>query len=318
MAIIDSKGRLHGKLGNVVYRTVGKTAIVQSKAGEVKQTAATKQSAMEFGLASNCSKIIRTAFFPLTYTADGGMINRLNGAVLKCIKNSENQKRGERDLHDGDLKFLEGFQFNRYSPLNSALKIRPIAELDSSNRIRVQIPAFKDIADLLHPIHSQSCVLRLMILAINFRDDYYQYTSYIDIEIAKRELFLGHEWRPEEVLPSGSIAFVSASLHYYGASGMVEEAISLNSRECSPAELLAAFKVPPAESETDNDDSAVAGDGTLNRFPLNNYRGREILKDLQKLRQQQQKKQDNGLVITGKVKSKPLVLPKGKIQVQKE
>ncbi len=109
MAIIDTRGRLHGKIGPVVYRTVGNTNIAQIKAAKVRQTYATKESAIEFGLASNTAKVIRKALYPLTYTADGGMINRLNTAVLKCIKTAEGKEKGERDLHDADLRPLEGF-----------------------------------------------------------------------------------------------------------------------------------------------------------------------------------------------------------------
>ncbi|HTN22029.1 MAG TPA: hypothetical protein VL125_16235 [Pelobium sp.] len=243
------------------------------------------------------------------------MVNRLTGAVLKCIKSSEEKARGERDLHDADLRHLEGFQFNRLCPLNEALKVRPTVELDNSNRLKVDIPAFKDVSDLQSPMYSHHCVLRLMLVAVNFREDYYEYISYIDIELKNRVLFEGREWYPEEVLPAGSLAFLSVSLHYFGPSGMAEAPISLNSKECSPAELLAVFKVPLRGEENTAESSERIAEATK-RFPLNNYRGGEILKDLSKLRQQGEKKSAKSVADkTGVTEASGFVLPKGKIDV---
>lgn len=322
MAIIDSRGRLHGKVGPVVYRTVGKTSIVQIKAAKVRQTHATKESAVEFGLASNSARIIRMALFPLTYTADGGMINRLNTAVLKCIKSAEDLQKGERDLHDADLKNLEGFQFNKHSPLDQVLKVRPVAELDADKRVKVHIPAFQQQGGLQRPVHSYGCILRLMLVAVNFREDYYEYCSYTDIDLGRGNSFAGYDWEPEEVMPEGSIVMLSVSLHYLGASGMVEQPISMNTKEFSPAEIVAAFHVPVSEAgdkQTPEQATQAVEEEMLKRFPLNNYRGEELKKKIQKMRVQQEKKY--GKKVAEKqvqVKQAFFEMPKGRVVFKKE
>jgi hypothetical protein len=321
MAIIDSRGRLHGRVGPVVYRTVGNTSIAQIKAAKVSQTFATKESAVEFGLASNTARAIRKALFPLTYTVDGRMINRLNTAVLNCIKAAEGMKKGERDLHDGDLRYLEGFQFNKNSPLDQVLKVRPVAELDANNRVMVHIPAFQQKGGLQRPAHSYGCILRLMLVAVNFREDYYEYCGYTDIDLGIGTNFAGHDWQPEAVVPEGSILMLTASLHYLGASGMVEQPVSMNTKAFSPAEIVAAFKIPVSavgEPEVQQQKDA-ADEEIMKRFPLNNYLGEELKRKMRKMREKQEKK--HGKQAEEKqVQAKLAVfeMPKGRVALKKE
>jgi len=86
MAKVDKKGFLHGKVGPVVYSVKWQQQFVSEKATDVKQTSATKESALEFGLASSSAFVIRDAFSSTCFMSDPGMINRLNVAVLRCIK----------------------------------------------------------------------------------------------------------------------------------------------------------------------------------------------------------------------------------------
>src|SRR5690606_26619675 len=130
MAIIDKKGFIRGRIGNTVYRKVGDTNIIQSRPARVRQTAATKESALEFGLASSTAKVLRHMFAGLSHYADGGMINRLNNTVLNAIRNGNGANPGQRHLHQGDLSQLVGFQFNRNSPLEETLAIAPVISVE--------------------------------------------------------------------------------------------------------------------------------------------------------------------------------------------
>lgn len=319
MAIIDAKGRLHGKVANYVYRTVGNTSILQSKPANIKQSLSTRESAMEFGLASNCARIIRQAFYPHALHADGSMINRLNVAVLKCIKNSYGKARGERDLHDADLKHLEGFQFNKNSPMREVLLVRPVAELGADNRIKVSIPAIRERGDLQSPQYSFSCTLRLMLVVMNFRENYYEYVDFKEITIGDGAGIPAQEWQPKEVLPAGSIALLSASLHYYGASGMQEQPVGLNSAAFSPAELLAALQVPLATEEKVAQQHTATPKQETKRMPLNGYYGEDILREMRKQREKWEKrhgKKENTKVL--KVTANSMEFQKGKVFFKKE
>jgi hypothetical protein len=244
---------------------------------------------MEFGLASNCARIIRSAFYQYTAMADSGMINRLNVAVMKCLRNSYGKVRGERDLHDADLQHLEGFQFNRQSPLNEVLLVRPVAQLDAANRIKVSIPEIRERSDLHSPAHSYSCTLRLMLVVMNFRENYYEYVNFKEIIIGYNTTVPEQVWQPEEVLPAGSIALLSASLHYYGNSRMQEQPVGLNSAAFSPTEMLAAFQVPLEEGKTAVSESSNTTGKETKRMSLHGYYGENILREMRKQREKWEK-----------------------------
>src|SRR5690606_1298867 len=279
----DNRGRLHGKIGAVVYRSLGSSSIVQSRPGSVRQTLSTKESALEFGLVSNCGRILRALYSGYTCYSDGRLLNRMNVALLKCLRDSE-KPRGERDLQDGNPEHLKGLQFNIHSPLTEALAVRPECFLEEG-KVRVHLPAFKENGQLLQPKYSRSSVLRLMVVAINFREGYYEYLAYQDIEIGRGAVIAAQDWQPELVLPAGSMVLVSASLHYFGMRGPDGEALSLNSTACSPAEIIGAYKIADAEEpEQDQQASLQQKSQSTYRHILIDYRGRAILEEIARRR----------------------------------
>ncbi len=291
MAVIDSKGRLHGRVGNVVYRTIGNTMVVQSTPGKVKQTLSTKESALEFGLVSNCGRILRELYSTFACYSDGRLLNRMNAALLKILRDSDKQ-RGERDLHDGNPKHLEGLQFNVNSPLTEALTVRPVCRLEDQV-IKVQIPAFKEHGRLNQLRYSRHCVLRVMVGAINFREGYYEYLDYKDIPVEWGAITPGQEWVSEVALPAGSIVLVTASLHYFGMKDINGEALSINSKEYSPAEVIGAYSIAAeAQSEASAEDSVAKDMADQKRYPLTNYRGKEILNEIVRKRKRDKKYQN--------------------------
>ncbi len=298
MAIIDSKGRLHGKVGNVVYRTVGDMRIVQARPARIRQTLSTKESALEFGLASNCGRILRSLYASFTCYSDGRLLNRMNTALLKVLKDTE-KSRGERDLHDGSPQHLQGLQFNINSPLTEMLAVRPICSMEDGG-IRVQLPAFNMSEDLQLPKHTKNAVLRLMIAAISFREGYYEYLDYKDIPLQYGKVIPEQEWLSDVALPAGSIVLVSASLHCFGMNGIDGEPLSLNGKEYSPAEIIGAYKIDEAvkvevkneiESRGETADQTISKKTFLNRHRLINYRGEEILKEIDRKRKRDKKYQ---------------------------
>lgn len=316
MAIIDNRGRLHGRVGNTVYRTVGNTSIVQIRPSRVKQTLSTKESAMEFGLASNCGRILREIYASFASNRDGRMINRLNAVLLKCIKDSE-KGRGERDLHDGHPGHLQGFQFNAHSPLDKALAVRPVCAMEEG-RVRVNLPEFKENGQLQPVRYGRRCVLRMMLVAVNFRENYYEYLSYQDIAIDRGETIPEQVWMPDVALPSGSIVLVSVSLQYFGLKDVTGDAHPVNNKEFSPAELIGAFAIAKEEPSVTG---AVAG-AEYKRHPLTNYYGQDILDEIARKRKkdkgyQAMLRQKEQVEANGKIAATS-GLPKGKVFYRKE
>lgn len=283
MAVIDSRGRLHGKVGNVVYRTVGNTNIVQSKPGRVRQTLSTKESALEFGLVSNCGRILRELYSTFTCYSDGRLLNRMNAALLKSLRDSD-KPRGERDLHDGNPEHLKGLQFNVNSPLTEVLSVRPECFMEEG-KLRVHLPEFKEYGQVQQPRYSKGFVLRMMVAAINFREGYYEYLAYKDIAVERGAVVPEQDWEPEVTLPAGSIVLVSVSLHYFGGKDVDGERLGINSVACSPAEIIGAYRV---EDEVKDE---VEEETVSNRHPLINYRGKEILDEITRKRKRDKKYQ---------------------------
>ncbi|WP_353134149.1 hypothetical protein [Pseudopedobacter sp.] len=321
MAVIDNRGRLHGKIGNHVYRTVGDIHIVQAKPGRVRQTLSTKESALEFGLVSNCGRILRELYSSFTCYSDGRLLNRMNAALLKCLRDTD-KPRGERDLHDGNPEHLDGLQFNVNSPLTEMLPVRPKCSMEDGV-IRVHLPSFQS-RQLQQPRYSKYAVLRLMIVAISFRDGYYEYLDYKDIEVKQGTLVSEQEWISEVELPAGSLVLVSASLHYFGMQDVNGERLALNSLDCSPAEIIGTYKIVEKEQNEPPAEVSITSDSHPERHRLINYRGKEILDEIARKRKRDKKYQAS-LVRTKPQKvenenvslgMKPLI--KGKILYKKE
>lgn len=102
-----------GKLENQVgYRRNGHY-FIRAMAQSVRQTGATRQSAREFGIASNKAKLIRHAIGPLLdITPDNTCVNRLNKALI--------QAGNER------LQELQGFRFNRHAAVEQFFCQQPV------------------------------------------------------------------------------------------------------------------------------------------------------------------------------------------------
>ncbi|RRN77829.1 hypothetical protein EIM50_17620 [Pseudoxanthomonas sp. SGD-10] len=298
MAVLDSRGRIRGKIGNVVYRTVGNTSIIQSRPGKVRQTLSTRESALEFGLVSNCGRILRDLYSTFTSYSDGRLLNRMNAALLKCLRDTD-MPRGERDLHDGNPEHLQGLQFNINSPLTEALAVRPECVLEEG-KVRVHIPEFREYGQLQQPRHSKACVLRMMVAAINFREGYYEYLAYKDIAIERGATVPQQHWQPEVALPAGSMVLVSVSLHYFGMRDINGYRPTINSVACSPAEIIGAFKVADRKEEQVEPEQDVVA----NRHPLINYRGSEILNKISGKRKQDKKYQER--LVRNKTGSEPV------------
>lgn len=200
---------------------------------------------MEFGLASSTAKVIRQVLDPAYSRYDGKMINRLNSAVSACIRNSSSKGRGDRDLHDGHLACLDGFQFNAASPLHEELQYQPECCLREDGKLLIRLPAQQLKRRKSH--YRAEYTLRLLVTAIDFRQEWTRYLKHEDITLAYNLAFEGREWLVEDI-PAGNIILVSLSLQATEYNSM-HEPQSLNTKEWSPSAILAAYSTGGQEPE---------------------------------------------------------------------
>jgi hypothetical protein len=82
----------------------------------------TRENGAEFGRACKAGKYLRVAFRPLYMdTSDSRMVSRLTQLMTKVVKSDEVHERGQRDVMDGDLELLVGFDFNIRGKLTTTL-----------------------------------------------------------------------------------------------------------------------------------------------------------------------------------------------------
>ena len=82
--------------------------------------ARTRENNSEFGRAGKGGKLIRTAIRTLLQHAkDSRVVSRLTTQLLAIIKTGPVSKRGERNLDEGELTLLNGFEFNNNGKLST-------------------------------------------------------------------------------------------------------------------------------------------------------------------------------------------------------
>lgn len=104
----------------------------------------TRQNMAEFGRAGKASKLIRDTLRPVIGPIkDGRMIYRLSSVLMQAVKLDAINDPGLRNLVDGDLQILNGFEFNAGSFLASSL-IAPFGSATDrvTGKISVDIASF--------------------------------------------------------------------------------------------------------------------------------------------------------------------------------
>ena len=313
MAIIDKRGILHGSVDNIVYRGYLDKQVAQIKPKKFKQTLASKESSLEFGLCSSTARVIRHAF-GYTYSGyDGRMINRMNSAVRNGITASQ-KARGERDMNDADLSFLSGFQFNNNSPMPKVLRARPETYLDAENKMCVKLPAITQ-KDIQGPRNGANYIIRFAAIAFDFKNRVFCYNSVKEIKIGYKLDFGGGVIQLEDEVIKGRLVLLSMSIHASANDGFggIE---TLNSKTWSPCELIGAWHTA-GESEGGKDNNIKK-----DRMIEVAYCGNDILKAIARLREKAQvtiNQQKKAVQAKPKIeiKLKPdtgPVLPKGDIK----
>ncbi|MEJ5961350.1 hypothetical protein [Pedobacter immunditicola] len=244
MATSDDSGKFKGNIGNLTYRIFNGIAIVQTRPGPktVKQTVSTKASSVDFALSSNRAKVLREILYPMIRGMhDNKMVNRLNAAVGDVIRSNMTLAPGYRDLEDGDLQFLDGFEFNRHSPFSKMLKAKLRLDQNYLEGIKISLDAFDVKEAMTFPEMASGCTLRVLLSAVSLARNEYQYcgTAELDIPVNSEEV-PEIEWSFLNGLPENCLFVASCSLEYY-EDGLFDS-VSLNHKHFNPVALIGLMK----------------------------------------------------------------------------
>ncbi len=122
--------KITGTIGDIVFYKNQDGWLVRSKGGvsrnRLKNDPAferARENNSEFSRAGKAVGMFRRVFYGLLQYADSRMTGRLTSALVKVIQSDIIHDRGQRNIHDGNIEMLKGFNFNIRSNLSTTLFI---------------------------------------------------------------------------------------------------------------------------------------------------------------------------------------------------
>jgi hypothetical protein len=156
-----------GKIGNLIFYDFRGKPSVRSMPAKIKQTRATRDSAKLFGKAASIARSVRHGLLPLhSDLSDRTLMNRLNGAMLQCLKTGI---PGCKNFAE-DLPFLKGFAMNTEREISWRTNKTVKAHFNSEGKLVVTIPAFNVQDDLSAPAGTKSIILKAGACSISWED----------------------------------------------------------------------------------------------------------------------------------------------------
>jgi hypothetical protein len=152
--------KLEGTIGDITFYKSKDGMLARGKGGvdasRIQSDAAfqrTRENGEEFGRAGTAGKILRLAFRAFLQNAsDSKMVSRLTKAMLEVIKADATSTRGQRNVLDGELEMLEGFDFNIDGKLSSTIFVAFTSAIDrATGALTVSIPAFSPLNAIAVP-----------------------------------------------------------------------------------------------------------------------------------------------------------------------
>lgn len=113
----------------------------------------TRENGMEFGRAGKAGKTLRLNIRGLLKrTADPRMVSRLTREMMRVIKSDTDNGRGERNVLDGDLVLLQGFEFNVRTALNMTFTAAFTPAINrATGALTVAVPVFDPLTAVIPP-----------------------------------------------------------------------------------------------------------------------------------------------------------------------
>ncbi len=143
--------KLKGSIGDVTFYKTEDGHMAREKSGVSGDRIAndpafqrTRENGKEFGRAGKAGKVLRTAFRALMlHSADSKVTSRLTAFMMKIIKQDTVNARGERNVIDGGLAAVQGFEFNKHAMLGATVFAPFTTSIDRvSGELEVVVPVF--------------------------------------------------------------------------------------------------------------------------------------------------------------------------------
>jgi len=196
MAKQSSLLKITGKLDDLIFYKTRDGYVVRRKyAGtgkRVKHDPAYerfREHQSEFGRAGKAARLIRTALYSqLHETADYQMTSRLVRDLHAIIRSDTVNLRGMRTITDGNIKLLEGFDFNINAPFKRVFHAPYNITVDNSGRSFIlHLPAFTPAKTISFPEYATHAELCATAVALNFDEENYDLRTTEKLRLQKTD-----------------------------------------------------------------------------------------------------------------------------------
>jgi len=152
--------KLKGTIGDITFYKSKDGYLARQKGGVDKERfhndpkfQRTRENAAEFARAGKASKALCTAIRPvLNKTQDSRMISRLVKSMMQVIKADQVSNRGLRNVLDGELILLQGFDFNGNARLSATVYAPYTTTIDrATGLVEVNVASFVPDSQIVAP-----------------------------------------------------------------------------------------------------------------------------------------------------------------------
>jgi hypothetical protein len=184
--------KLEGTIGDISFYKTQDGMLARTKGGVSSERIRsdvsfqrTRENMAEFGKAGAAGKLLRTAFRHfLQNGADNRMVSRLTKEMMTVLKADATSTRGQRNVLDGELELLQGFDFNINGKLATTIFFPYVATIDRvAGILKVAIPAFVSADTVVAPEGTTHIKLVSAGASVDFEGEAFETVSSLSADI---------------------------------------------------------------------------------------------------------------------------------------
>jgi|GEM_PF-1267095 len=185
MATLNGIVRFSGQVGDFIFYRRGKKDVVRSKALTHQLSENSKKSAKDFGEASRNAAYIRKAFAAMVKDyGTGDLTTRLTKRMHAVFKSITAAHAGHKKISDGNLKLMEGFEFNAYTSLGNLLLQMPKMTLQDNGFIGLRVPKLATGHCVKAVGRSDAYMLQVMVFNLDLQTGHYEILKVHDLKVS--------------------------------------------------------------------------------------------------------------------------------------
>jgi len=180
MAIQTGILKLQGRIGDLSFFTSAYGDMVRRAAGptgeQIKKNPAfkeTRKHLADFARTGKATKLTRAAFATqFKGVADPKMTNRMIKNYWSVITSDVTNRPGRRQIMDGDVALMTGFEFNKQASLRAIFNVAFVCSLNrKTGKMDIDIPAFLPLERVKRPEASTHFKLTAVAAEIDFKTE---------------------------------------------------------------------------------------------------------------------------------------------------